>query len=119
MVKKETETINANISPQLADDDNYVTDAQKLVLENTSGINTGDVDFPLKPWQKMLFNVFIVSSITGLSIISTGGMNDMEVWKAAFLAGAMTFLVQVKILIEKDLRDDDKGVSYTPLMFVK
>ena len=31
-----------DFAPALGDNDNYVTDAEKIVLANTSGVNTGD-----------------------------------------------------------------------------
>ena len=34
-------------APSLGADDNYVTDAEKIVIENTSGTNTGDQDIPV------------------------------------------------------------------------
>ena len=33
---------NTNFAPPLGADDNYVTDAEKVVIGNTSGTNTGD-----------------------------------------------------------------------------
>lgn len=94
-------------------------DKTTTTTNQTTITTTRTVEFPLKPWQKMILNVAIVSGITTVSIISAGGMNDVEIWKSAILAGVMTFLIQMKVLMEKDLQGDDKGASYTPLMFVK
>ncbi len=75
------------------------------------------IQFPLKPWQKALINVVLVALITVLSMVASGDLEDIHIWKAAILSGSMTFLLQAKALLEKDLGDDAK--SYTPLMFVK
>lgn len=77
------------------------------------------IQFPLQPWQKAVLNTCIVSGITILSMVAAGDINSMAVWKAAILAGGLTFLIQAKSLIETDLVDNDEGKSYTPLMFVK
>jgi hypothetical protein len=37
-------SFSSNYAPALGADDNYVTDAEKVVIGNTSGVNTGDQD---------------------------------------------------------------------------
>ena len=79
---------------------------------------TEKIEFPLKPWMKALLNAAIVAGITTLSVLMSEGTFTPQVAYSAFLAGLMTCLVQVKALLDEDLKDD-KGNSYTPLMFIR
>lgn len=76
------------------------------------------IEFPLKPWMKALLNAAIVAGITTISVMAAEGSFSIEVAYSAFLAGTMTCLVQIKALLDEDLKDE-KGESYTPLMFIK
>ena len=77
------------------------------------------IEIPLKPYQKMLLNTGLVALITTFSMIAAGDINNIELWKAATISGVLTFLIQAKIMIEKDLSEDEEGISYTPLMFIR
>jgi len=68
--------------------------------------------------MKALLNASIVAGITTISVLMTEGTFSPQVAYSAFLAGMMTCLVQIKSLIDEDMKDD-KGNSYSPLMFIK
>ena len=76
------------------------------------------IQFPLKPWMKALLNAAIVAGITTLSVLTAEGTFSPEVAYSAFLAGTMTCLIQIKALLDEDMKDDS-GESFTPLMFVR
>lgn len=59
-------------APALGADDNYVTDAEKVVIGNTSGVNTGDQDISGK--QDLLINQENIKSINGTPIIGSGNL---------------------------------------------
>jgi len=79
---------------------------------------TEKIEFPLKPWMKALLNAAIVAGITTLSVLTAEGTFTPQVAYSAFLAGTMTCLIQIKALLDEDLKDDS-GNSYSPLMFIK
>jgi len=76
------------------------------------------IEFPLQPWMKALLNAAIVAGITTLSVLAAEGSFNTQVAYSAFLAGTMTCLIQIKALLDEDMKDES-GKSFTPLMFIK
>ena len=108
---------STDYAPALGADDNYVTDAEKIVIGNTSGTNTGDQDlssYQLQPSE----GAFVDGDKTKLNGIETGA----DVTDAANVAAAgalmdseVTNLAQVKAFDSSDyapaLGADDNYVT--------
>lgn len=83
------------------------------------------IEFPLKPWQKATLNAFIVALITSFStassMLASGDWVNPHFFHSViisiFLSGGLTFLVQINMLLKKDMEDDDRG-SFHPLGFI-
>jgi len=56
-------------APSLGADDNYVTDAEKIVIGNTSGINSGDQDIPVSGTD---FDPVGTDNSTNVTLVGTG-----------------------------------------------
>jgi hypothetical protein len=63
-------TFSGDFEPLKGADDNYVTDAEKTVLGNTSGINTGDQDLSGK--QDTLVSGTNIKTVNSTSILGSG-----------------------------------------------
>lgn len=61
--------------PIKGSDDNYVTDAEKVIIGNTSGTNTGDQD--LSAYAKLDDNTQVITNND--SIVTTGGTINRDV----------------------------------------
>lgn len=65
-----TATASSTYEPLKGVDDNYVTDAEKVVIGNTSGTNTGDQDLSGK--QDVLISGTNIKTINSTSILGAG-----------------------------------------------
>jgi hypothetical protein len=61
---------HTGFAPALGVDDNYVTDAEKIVIGNTSNVNTGDQDLSGK--QNVLISGTNIKTINSTSLLGTG-----------------------------------------------
>ena len=80
--------------PLKGSDDNYVTDAQKVVIGNTSGTNTGDQDLSGK--QAVLVSGTNIRTINGNTLLGSTNLvlatGDMVLASAQTVSGVKTFL---------------------------
>ena len=99
----------------LGADDNYVTDAEKVVISNTSGANTGDQDLSgLQPLATVLTDTtasFTTAQETKLSNIETAADVTDEANVVSSLDGAaltpVTANVADKVIIQDDSDSDN------------
>ena len=80
--------------PKKGTDDNYVTDAQKVVIGNTSGTNTGDQDLSGK--QAVLVSGTNIRTINGNTLLGSSNLvlatGDMILASVQTVSGIKTFL---------------------------
>jgi len=92
----QTKTINKGA------DDNFVTDAEKTVIENTSGVNTGDNTVSTSgvathlaggsggtiPYQSAAATTEMLSNGTNGQVLTSGGTTVAPSWKTPSAGGS-------------------------------